>query len=43
LTGIVSRESVEEAIRTTVKPHILELNLKALDAGMQLAAENAAA
>lgn len=43
LTDIVSRNSVEEAIRSTVKPHILELNLKALDAGMQLAAENAAA
>ena len=42
-TDIVSRESVEEAIRTTVKPHILDLNLKALNAGMRLAAENAAA
>ena len=42
-TGVVSRESVEAAIRSTVKPHILELNLKALDAGIQLAAENKAA
>lgn len=42
-TDIVSRQSVEEAIRTTVKLHILELNLKALEAGIQLATEHAAA
>ena len=36
-TGIVSRESVEEAIRSTVKEHVLELDLKALDAGMRFA------
>jgi len=42
-TGIVSRESVEQAIRTTVKPRILDLNLEAFDAGMRVALENAAA
>lgn len=36
-TGVVSRESIEEAIRTTVKPQIIELDLKALDAGIRLA------
>lgn len=36
-TGIVSRQSVEQAIRTTVKPNALELDIKALDAGMTLA------
>jgi 2-oxoglutarate ferredoxin oxidoreductase subunit gamma len=43
LTGIVSRESVEEAIRVTVKPKIVELNLEAFDAGMRLAIEERAA
>lgn len=38
-SDIVSRESVEQAIRTSVKPHILDLNMKALDAGMALARE----
>ena len=42
-TGIVSRESIEEAIRTTVKPRIVELNLKALATGMELAQEHEAA
>jgi len=42
-TGVVSREAVEQSIRTTVKEQIVELNLKALDAGMRLARENAAA
>lgn len=42
-SGVVSRESIEESIRTTVKESIIDLNLKALDAGMQLALENAAA
>ncbi len=36
-TGIVSRESVEEAIRSTVKEHVLDLDLKALDAGFKFA------
>jgi len=36
-TGVVSRESVEEAIRTTVKKQHVELDLKALDAGITLA------
>ena len=42
-TGIVSRPSIEEAIRTTMKPRIVELNLKALESGMQLAMEYEAA
>jgi 2-oxoglutarate ferredoxin oxidoreductase subunit gamma len=42
-TDIVSREAVEEAIRTTVKPRILDLNMAALEAGINLAAEQAAA
>jgi 2-oxoglutarate ferredoxin oxidoreductase subunit gamma len=36
-TDVVSRESVEEAIRTTVKARIVDLNLEALDAGISLA------
>jgi 2-oxoglutarate ferredoxin oxidoreductase subunit gamma len=40
MTDIVSRESVENAIRSTMKAKIVELNLKAFDAGMQLAAES---
>ena len=36
-TGVVSRESVEEAIRSTVKEHVLDLDLKALDAGIKYA------
>jgi len=39
-TGIVSRESVENAIRSTMKTKIVELNLKAFDAGMRLAEES---
>jgi 2-oxoglutarate ferredoxin oxidoreductase subunit gamma len=42
VTDVVSRAAVEQAIRTTVKPHVLELNLKALDAGIQHARENVA-
>ena len=37
LTGIVSKEAMEEAIRTTVKPDYVELNLKALSVGMEYA------
>jgi 2-oxoglutarate ferredoxin oxidoreductase subunit gamma len=40
---IVSRESVEQAIRTTVKSRIVDLNLAALDAGINLAREYKAA
>jgi len=39
-TGIVSRESIESAIRTTLKEKIIDINLKAFDAGMQLAKED---
>ena len=36
-TGVVSRESVEQAIRKAMKPKIVELNIKALDAGIRFA------
>ena len=42
-SGVVSRESVEESIRTTMKPRIVDLNLEAFAAGLQLAAGEAAA
>lgn len=42
-TGVVSPQSIEDAIRTTVKPRIVDLNLKALESGMQLAMEYEAA
>jgi 2-oxoglutarate ferredoxin oxidoreductase subunit gamma len=42
-TGIVSRDSIEQAIRSTVKAKVIDLNLKALDSGMKLALEHAAA
>jgi 2-oxoglutarate ferredoxin oxidoreductase subunit gamma len=41
-TNVVSRESLEEAIRATLKPKIVELNLKALDAGISLAQSDGA-
>lgn len=41
-TGVVSRESVEEAIRHTVKQHVIELDMKALDAGFKLAQSDGA-
>jgi 2-oxoglutarate ferredoxin oxidoreductase subunit gamma len=41
--GIVSDESMDQALRTTLKPSILDMNLKALESGKQLARENAAA
>lgn len=34
-TGIVSRDSVEDAIRATVKAHIVDLDLRALAAGIE--------
>ena len=42
-TNVVNLEAVEQAIRTTLKPRILDLNLKALDAGVKLAQERATA
>lgn len=42
-SNVVSAGSVEQSIRTTVKERILDLNLRALDAGMRLAAEHEAA
>ncbi|MDJ0652799.1 MAG: 2-oxoacid:acceptor oxidoreductase family protein [Xanthomonadales bacterium] len=36
-TGVVSRESLEEAIRTTVKAKVVPLDLEAVEAGIQLA------
>lgn len=39
LTGVVSRESMVKAIRKSMKPKIVELNIRALDAGMNFAAE----
>ena len=41
-TGVVSRHSVEEAIRNTVKQHVVDLDLKALDAGISLAQSDGA-
>ncbi len=43
LTDIVSRESVEAAIRATVKKHVIDIDLKALDAGFSLAQKEIAA
>jgi 2-oxoglutarate ferredoxin oxidoreductase subunit gamma len=43
MTGVVSRESVEEAIRATVKKKVIDLDLKALDAGFSLAQKDKAA
>ena len=36
-TGVVNRDSVEEAIRTTMKPSVVDLDLRALDTGIQRA------
>jgi 2-oxoglutarate ferredoxin oxidoreductase subunit gamma len=41
-TGVVSRESVEEAIRTTVKKQFVDIDMKALDAGISLAQNDGA-
>jgi len=41
-TAVVSRESVEQAIRITVRESLVELDLKALDAGISLAEGDAA-
>jgi 2-oxoglutarate ferredoxin oxidoreductase subunit gamma len=40
---IVSVDAVERALRSTLKPKIVDLNLKALDAGLQMAAGDKAA
>lgn len=39
LTGVVSRDSMVEAIRKAMKPKIVELNIRALDAGIKFAEE----
>lgn len=36
-TGVVSRESMEQAIRATLKQHQVDLDIKALDVGIGLA------
>jgi 2-oxoglutarate ferredoxin oxidoreductase subunit gamma len=41
-TGVVSRESIEQAIRTSVKEKVIDLDLSALDAGISLAQGDAA-
>jgi len=41
-TGVVSRESVEQSIRATVKKHVIDLDLKAFDVGLSLAQNDAA-
>lgn len=43
LSKVVSRESLEEAIRATLKPKIVDLNIRALDAGIRQAQEDRAA
>jgi len=42
ITHVVSEESVVKAIRSTLKAKIVEMNLKAFDAGVRLAQENGA-
>lgn len=37
LTGVVSRESMVAAIRKSMKPKIVDLNIRALEAGMEFA------
>jgi Pyruvate/2-oxoacid:ferredoxin oxidoreductase gamma subunit len=41
-SGVVSRESVQQAIRSSLKQKIIDLNLQALDAGIELAQSDAA-
>ncbi len=41
-TDVVSRESVEKAIRTTVKEKIIDFNLKAFDLGLGMAQKDGA-
>ena len=42
-TGVVSRESMEQSIRSMVKEQFVELDMKALDAGISLAQGDAMA
>lgn len=42
-TNVVSRDAIEEAIRTTVKPRIVDLDLRALDAGISHATKDTSA
>ncbi len=42
-TGVVSREALEESIRSTVRPNLVELNLQALARGLEHAAIGAKA
>ena len=42
-TGVVSRQSIEEAIRSTVPKTFVDLDLKALDAGISLGRDDLAA
>lgn len=41
-TGVVGRDSVEEVIRTTMKPSVVELDLHALDTGIRRAKDERA-
>ncbi len=41
-TAAVSREAAEQAIRTTVKPRAVDLNLRAFEAGLECAATGGA-
>ncbi len=43
MTGVVSRESMEQAIRSMVKKQFVDLDMKALDAGISLAQSDGAA
>jgi 2-oxoglutarate ferredoxin oxidoreductase subunit gamma len=42
-TGVISRESLEQAIRTSMKPQHIDIDLKALDAGISQARGDVAA
>ena len=37
LSGVVSRDSMDKAIRANMKPKIVDLNIRALDAGIRFA------
>lgn len=43
ISDVVTVESVEQAVRSTLKPSIIDINIKALGAGLDLARENSAA
>lgn len=42
-TGIVSHGALEQSVRTTLKPRIIDMNLEALEAGIKLAQGHATA